>query len=86
MFTVNPAEYPSVGDTMGTRSLSRPSEFPRRTTTIPLCSLLSQTRLDNLNVGMHDASGASNFEYAAGKASLSLTAHVREDAKVFTNV
>ena len=86
MFTSKPSEYSCEGDTMGTPSPSRRSEQTKRATTVPLCSLLSQSRVDNLPMWMHVAARALIFECVGCLARLSLNTDAREGAKVFTNV
>jgi hypothetical protein len=86
MFRANYSEAICEGDTMVTPHQSQGREQTKRAFTVELCSLLSQTMLDNLLLWTHSSATASNFECVGGEARLSLMARAYEGAKVFTNV
>jgi hypothetical protein len=78
MLNEDPAEEHSEGDTMGTRPPFRMSD-PRPSANLSsLCSLLSQTGLDNLQMWAQDTNIESRLEYVPSEERLYLSTSERE--------
>ncbi len=78
MLIEDPSEDYSEGETMGTRPPFRMSDPRPSTNRSSLCSLLSQTGLDNLQLWAREATVESSLEYVPGKERLYLSTSERE--------
>jgi hypothetical protein len=78
MLDEDPSEDHYEGDTMGTRPPFRMSDPRPSTNRSSLCSLLSQTGLDNLQTWARDTSVESCLEYVPSEERLYLSTSKRE--------
>lgn len=78
MLNADPSEDHFEGDTMGTPPPFRMSDPRPSTNRTSLCSLLSQTGLDNLQMWAQDTNIDSRLEYVPSEERLYLSTSERE--------